>query len=339
MLSSRRKSVNPNSYSEMADQIQWINGHANVPGSVEKIFPGTHIRQHQWQDGWNAEFITPNNDNCYSYISDYECTFNHPVYDEDVAGELWQNLQAAKQVGLNLPITDLTHFTTDENADAIVESGGFRGGMKKFNEDGEGNVVSARLSWWSPVFFGEDIYQVRSTLGDAIQPFISKYDCLENLKSQFATSDAFIPQRQARLYGSSYFQFGINKLCRHYAENYVGGGKLQYKILGTFAYKKEVMHAVLICSQANGAGQFAAYPPVPEEDINNEAVVTRDANGNWVWKPQTTGTEIGRLEANWQKYPRFRRWEHVAFAFHIPDELGHQINVPDLDEHLHFIQL
>ena len=320
--------------SEMADQIQWINGHANVPGSVEKILPGTHImRQHQWEDEWNVEFIMPNNKNCYPYISDYECIFNHPVHVEDTEEELWQDLQEAKQVGLNLTINNLAHFTTDENADAIIETGGFQGGMKKINEDEDGDDVSANFSWWSPIFSINDRDPVLNTLGNVVEPFLGQNDVLENLKSQFATSDAFIPQRQAERYGSSYFQFGINELCQHY-ENYVGGGELQYKILGTFAYKVEVMHVVLVCSQANGAGQFAAYPPVPE-DINNEAVVTRDANGNWFWKPQTTGTTIRRLEAHqWQNYPMYRRWEHVAFAFHIPDELGNQINVPDLNEHL-----
>lgn len=221
-----------------------------------------------------------------------------------------------------------------EIAETIIETGGFKGRKKKINEGGEGNVVSASLSWWSPIFSINDRDLVRNTLGGAIQPFLGQNEDLENLKSQFATSDAFIPQRQAERYGKSYFNFGINELSQHY-ENYVGGGELQYKILGTFAYKAEVMHVVLVCSQANGAGQFAAYLLVPEEDINNEAVVTRDAKGNWVWKPQTTETTIRRLEAHsWQNYPMYRRWEHVAFAFHIPDELGNQINVPDLDKHL-----
>ena len=316
----------------MADQIQWINGRANVPGSVEKIFPRTHIRQHQWEDEWNEGFRGNN----YSYISDYECVFNYPVDFEDVEDRLWQNLQAAKQEGLVLPIAHLAHFTSPEVAAEIVRSGGFQGGMKKINEDENGDAVSANFSWWSPIEINRDL--VRNTLGNVVEPFLGPNDVPENLKLQFATSDAFIPQRQADRYGSSYFQFGINELCQHY-ENHVGGGELQYKILGTFAYKVEVMHVVLVCSQENGAGKFAAYPPVPEEDINNEAVVTRDANGNWFWKPQTTGTIIRRLEVHWQNYPMFRRWEHVAFAFHIPpDELGNQINVPDLNEHLFQLQ-
>ena len=82
------------------------------------------------------------------------------------------------------------------------------------------------------------------------------------------------------------------------------------------------MHTVLVCSKADGAGQFAGYPDVltPEEDINNEAVITRDDIGNWYWRPKATGGgEILRLQAHWQNYPQYRRWEHVAFAFHIPD--------------------
>ena len=97
------------------------------------------------------------------------------------------------------------------------------------------------------------------------------------------------------------------------------------------------MHAVLVCSQENGAGMFKAYPSVltPEEDVNNEAVVTRDAKGNWVWKPQATATEIMRLpDQLHQKYDNFRRWEHVAFAFHIPDEIN-QFAVVDPQSHLY----
>ena len=94
------------------------------------------------------------------------------------------------------------------------------------------------------------------------------------------------------------------------------------------------MHAVLVCSEADGVWQFSDYPDVPEEDFNNEAVVvTRDDDGNWYWRPQATGgDEILRLRAHWQSYPQYRRWEHVAFAFHIPDD---EIMVCDspLDHH------
>jgi len=70
----------------------------------------------------------------------------------------------------------------------------------------------------------------------------------------------------------------------------------------------------------------------PEEDVNNEAVATRDTNGNWVWKPQAAGSEIKRLPDQ-NVYPVYRRWEHVAFAFHVPDEKD-QSAVVDPRSHL-----
>ncbi|XP_078381352.1 uncharacterized protein LOC144664097 [Oculina patagonica] len=318
------------------EQVQWLDGQANVEDNAEKICPMRRIRQNQWQSEWNEMYLGRWS---YDYISDYECIFNHPI-DEKVK-DLYidcDNLQAAKQQGTKVPITNLAHFTKSDVADTIIESGGFIGGMKKINEDAQGNDIKAKFSWWSPKFSEGDIKQVRNTLGGVIQPFLDEQDNLDQLKNQFATSDAFVPNPQR--YGTSYFQYDINYLCQQY-ENQVGG-EVQFKILGTFGYKQEVMHAVLVCSQANGDGMFGAYPDVltPEEDVNNEAVVTRDNDGNWIWKPQATGAVIKRLYNHWQRFPKYRRWEHVAFAFHFPDEWGMNqeaieaiMFVPELTDH------
>ncbi|XP_078381353.1 uncharacterized protein LOC144664098 [Oculina patagonica] len=272
-----------------------------------------------------------------------ECIFSHPFHS------FWpsdkkslRHLQDFKREGTNVCISNLAHFTTESKADAIIRSGGFRGGMKKIDEDSQGDDIKARFSWWSPKFDENDITKVRDTLGEAISPFLhDERDDQDTLQNQFATSDAFIPNPWR--YGSSYFQYDIDDLCQCYGVHF--HGKVQFKILGTFSYKKEVIHAVLACSQTNGAGMFRAYPKVltPEEDVDNEAVVTRDDDGNWVWKPQATGTEITRLDAErlWQTFPMYRRWENVAFAFHIPDEWEDKyfMVVPDLDKHLHQIKL
>ena len=167
-------------------------------------------------------------------------------------------------------------------------------------------------------------------------------EVLTKLQKQFASSDAFKPKAQR--YGGFYFQYDIHDLCDFYRFHFDGDHELQFKILGTFSYKKEVMHAVLICSQEYGNSLFNEYPPVltPEEDVvtnNNEAVVTRDNNGNWVWKPQATGTVIRRLLDQRISYPKYRRWEHLAFAFHIPNEWGNEalMSVPDLRRNLHYL--
>ena len=80
----------------------------------------------------------------------------------------------------------------------------------------------------------------------------------------------------------------------------------------------------LVCNQANGAGVFAAYPNVltPEQDIpdiltGSVAVVTRDVMDNWIWKLQATATVIKRLSGQ-VIISMYRRWENVAFAFHLP---------------------
>lgn len=174
---------------------------------------------------------------------------------------------------------------------------------------------------------------MRDTLREAIQPLLAPlYDQSDNqdvrvggnqdgviqpLQNQFATSDAFSPNDWR--YGRVYFQYDINDLCDYY--NIRLGGEVQFKILGTYLYKKEVMHGVLVCNPENGDELFAGYPFVltPQEDVNYEAVVTLDNNGKWIWKPQSTGTEIERLPDQ-SIYPKYRRWVHVAFAFHIPDE-------------------
>ena len=106
-------------------------------------------------------------------------------------------------------------------------------------------------------------------------------------------------------YGDYYFEYYINDLCCYYGSHFKGA--VRFKILGTFGYKQEVMHAVLVCSQANATGMFRAYPEVPlPEEFCNEAVLTMMPNtvsgDKWIWRPQATGTEITRLGRYRQRY-------------------------------------
>ena len=48
---------------------EWLDGKAIVSGEVEKICPGRHVRQNQWQSKWNEEYLTAKNKHCYDYIS------------------------------------------------------------------------------------------------------------------------------------------------------------------------------------------------------------------------------------------------------------------------------
>lgn len=323
---------------KMADQIQWLDGQANVPESVEKICPKRHIRQNQWQSEWNNVYRNKKTKWCYDYISDYECIFNHPVspYTSLADPTRWNTLQQLKQQGTEIYITDLAHFTHPYSAGHIITSGGFRGEEKKINEDAQGDDIIAKFSWWSPLFTEQDILDVRRTLGDALRPFLNPWLWHDSFTNQFATSDAFMPKSWR--YGSSYFKYNINELCHYYGLHFKG--KVQFKILGTFGYKAEVMHAVLVCSETNASGMFRSYPEIPlREEFGNDDVVVKHGP-LWIWKPQATGTAIIRPREYWQPYPLFRRWENVAFAFHIPDEWGFDPSneklmfIPELGKHL-----
>ena len=297
--------------------ILWIDGKAKIPTEKEKIYPKKHVTHNHWQAEWNGK---------YDYISDYECVFNHPIGDERQSDKRWPSLQEAKKEGTKVPIVNLAHFTNKNASEEIVKSGTFRGGKpKKIDQDNNGEDVEARFSWWSPIFEEKERNNVRVHLGNAIQPFLGEEgDRKELILTQFATTDAFKPNPSR--YGQIYFKYGINELCKYYQSQQDSAGDVQYKILGTFRYKQEVMHAVLVCSQADGDGRFKDYPVVPEKD--EEAVITRNGNGEWVWKPQATTNQIVRLN-DCSVYPKYCRWEHVAFAFYIPDEMEGGIMVDD----------
>lgn len=309
--------------------VNWLEGQANV--GIERVCPGRHIEQSEWQPEWNNVFLGPSH---YDYISDYECVFPVNMNDLDFPAEQLANLQEQKQQGTAIPIIDIAHFTTAGVANDIIATGGFTGGLKKINEHEDGNSVQERFSWWSPIFEENAKYMVRDRLEQVIDPFLDDgNDDMQVLKDQFATSKAFhLNPWQHGTYRNVYFKYSIEDMCQFY-ENYIGK-EIQFKVLGTFLYKQEIMHAVLVCSQTDGAGLFAAYPPVATPDEEG-AVVTRDADGNWVWKPQATATEIVRLNSFGQ-FPTFRRWEHVAFAFYLPEIDDHDhvehIAVEDLEE-------
>ena len=296
-----------------ADQNQWIEGRARVEGAAEHILP----RSHDYGDRWNGQ---------YHYISDYDCIFDYPVdlrqINEKYGETRWQNLQRAKQEGTKIKIRNLAHLTSEANADGIITSGGFKGGVKKINEGRKGDPIQAKLSWWSPKFKEKHKKLVRDTLNDAIKPFYGDKD--KGLENQFATSKAFQPPAS---YGEVFFKYSIKKLCKRYIDYRGEENQIQFKILGTYVYACEIMYAVLVCSDKDL--QFSKYPAVPG-DGNNEAVVTHN-NLNWVWRPRATSTTITRLDG-FREIPKYRRWEHVAFAFYVPQGV---FNLPKLQAHRH----
>ena len=192
----------------------------DVLGNPEKICPGRHVKQNEWQPEWNDMYLPPNGEGSrYDYISDYECIFNHPVSHAGSKQEHWKKLQDAKTRlgGTTMQIRELAYFTNPEAADQIVNDHGFRAGLKKINKDENDDDIIANLSWWSPIFTEDERKNVREHLAEVIKPFTEeREDDLDALKNQFATSDAFQPNPLR--YGNHLFQYEINELCDHYSQ-------------------------------------------------------------------------------------------------------------------------
>ncbi|XP_046842783.1 uncharacterized protein LOC124436855 [Xenia sp. Carnegie-2017] len=294
-------------------QIKWINGVCNNR-KVERICPERHVQQKEWKNPeWNQGF---RGRRIYHFISDYECPFpykNHmPVLDE-LSEKGLNILQSFKQQGYPIAINNLVHCT--DNKDDIIISHGFIGREKKINEI-NGKDIYADLCWWAPLVEEDDKKSLRAHMGNCfLKVFDHDIETINDIKDLFGISLAFEVYSIWKLYKTCrhYFQYSMDDLLEYY-QGYIGDEKIEFRILGTFAYKVKVEYNVLVCSESAGKNEFSQYPHIQESNV-----VRRDSEGNWKWYPQATGKdEIKRFDGS--KDPEYRRYDCVSFAFHVPKE-------------------
>ncbi|XP_046843200.1 uncharacterized protein LOC124437252, partial [Xenia sp. Carnegie-2017] len=304
--------------------INWLEGISNT--GKERICPGRHIQQQEWQPKWNEEFSRRKT---YDHISDYECPFPFSRHKSDLR-ILSSNerivLESAKQQGYAIPIKNLAHHTSKE-AD-IIRSKGFLGGKKKINET-SGESVYAYLSWWSTIFDENVVRNLQDHMKNCFLELNNrKLNDIDVIKNQFGASDAFLPYtiRNQGQRCSHSFIYSIGELVESYQQHVGRAEKIEFRILGTFAYKVKVMHTVLVCSESAGKDQFSKYPLIPQRN----SVVTKDNEGKWMWYPQATGTKIKRFDSR-KIFPMYRRYDCVSFAFHVRH--GEIFKTNDVDKH------
>ena len=314
-------------------QIEWIDGVCNS-GGIERICPKRHVQQKEWKNPeWNQGFdgrLT------YDFISDYECPFPYPRPNGnlepilDMLGtEGWNRLQSFKQQGYPIAIENLVHCTN--NIDGIITSHGFIGGKKKINETNDENVY-ADLCWWAQRIEEDDVNDLRDHMENCfLNAFDHDINIRNDIKDQFGISYAFrvySKNRQGKEC-SHYFEYSIDDLLEYY-QDYIGDEKMEFRILGTFAYTTKVEYNVLVCSESAGKNEFSQYPHIQESNV-----VKRDNEGNWKWYPQATGKdEIKRFDSR-KIFPKYRRYDCLSFAFHVREEEIFYIN--NLGTHLHEI--
>ena len=128
-------------------------------------------------------------------------------------------------------------------------------------------------------------------------------------------------------YGACRFTMGINELIDSYRTSLIESYKtsmnypdIDFRILGTYMFKLEVMHAVIVCPK----GMLSEFHPLSQTDI------IRYINGKWIWQPEATGDKWCKVRFHnitRQVFPFSRRWETIAFAFFFPTQLV-QMKIP-----------
>ncbi|XP_072095788.1 uncharacterized protein [Mobula birostris] len=180
--------------------------------------------------------------------------------------------------------TQLSHVTTFNAAKEIFSRGRFT--SRKWKQIGEN--VKEYFSWWSFEIDQLEIERERN-----------KYQNTDILLHCFS-SPAF--QRGSR-YGNFKFTYDISSLMDMYQGSVCAGQPPEVRVLGTFRYKQEVMHAVVV--SCPGTSLFDDCPDIPSDP---EAVISKSDQG-WMWRPDSTGLDLP---------PFYRSWDHVGFAFHLP---------------------
>ena len=130
-------------------------------------------------------------------------------------------------------------------------------------------------------------------------------------------------------YGNLRITIQVGKLIENYESSIKG--KSQRRILWTDVYRWEVMHTILIHPEELSEA-FKDLPLMDEyvKGIENRDPVIKQNRSAWIWCPQSTSNIHPDSK---KKDMKFKAWDHVTFAFLIPDDCdGIQLVDEDLKE-------
>ncbi|GCC31002.1 hypothetical protein chiPu_0009456 [Chiloscyllium punctatum] len=217
-------------------------------------------------------------------------------------------------------ITNVTHVTNSDGAKGILADQC----MKKANPKNIGENLNVRFSWWHVEVNQREKEEQKEKYKEDTERWLTERtgqqpQYVRNLRDalleQYISSPAFL---EVSNYGNFKFTYNINDLIDEYKKSVCQGEDPEFRVLGTFRYDLELMHAVAVCNP--DVKIFEQCPPVPSEVISREGT-------KWIWRPESTGSEIRVLsdggEGNWMVdncYPDNRSWEYLSFAFYLPDE-------------------
>lgn len=213
-------------------------------------------------------------------------------------------------------IESLIHATTPKAAADIGKERGLRSTLKRLKGyKGLKGDKGLNLIWWGITLIKKDIDEYTEACKTFLRNDLKMgYSDMIKHMTSFCSSAPF--DRTSR-YGNIVFKYTFEDLLEEYSTQFCEGKDPEFRVLGTFAYKKEVMHVILVCP-----GDRSEFPRMDETD---KTVIRKEGN-DWIWKPEATGgTMIG---------DQFRRWEHATVAFDVPE--GRVFKLENLDMHVSY---
>lgn len=241
------------------------------------------------------------------------------------------------------PVCRLQHVTGESSMDGIYDEERFKITMRAIRPE------FRDLLFWSAEIAPEDIREARKESFKEAKEVLPSWMAKrygKKIKAQFANSPAF--DKSSR-YGNFKFSFHLYDLLSLYQTQHCGGEKPQLRILGTDIYKQEITHYILVHSP-DQSHQFRNLSNV--HTVRHGFVYLRDETV--YWRPESTsiylnvkiaedpGPRTCHLPCNFfkeqgycfhlrnEEYKVLSVWNHLVFAFHLPNHRGLEIKKEQL---------
>ncbi|KAL3879424.1 hypothetical protein ACJMK2_031722 [Sinanodonta woodiana] len=268
----------------------------------EHFMIGEFIQSDNWERSPPPYFF-PNN---YPYLKD--CI--------EFCGD-----QYGRYIKNEIRVTEITHGTSCEKMLSIINDGGFRSATKHI--PGIGNMD---LVWFGLKIKETEIDCVKENYRRSAQDLLQYGLPTSKVVSHFASTAPFQPMSR---YGNFKFTLNIQEVLHEYKMQF-GNGRLEMRKLGTFAYKMETMHVILVCPPGTYS---ASQCPL----LFGDPIIQPDESfKTWKWRPHSTGDQRVSIQPLFSQFVYeerlFKRWEHVVFAFYVP--MGRYLQIANLNDHV-----
>ncbi len=183
---------------------------------------------------------------------------------------------------LTLTTGNLVHVTTVKRAANIIKCKSIKGGEKEF----KGVLKSLNLFWCGLCFdqMSEECREYKRSMARALSLHPEELDLCSSC-----------PFQESSRYGNVKFTFSFDAFLEMYEDMIECSA--QFRILGTFRYKREMNHTILVHPE-DVSEIFEALPKLE----NDNKVKLLPHRSGVMWKPQSTSCQADS-------------WEQVTFAF------------------------